>query len=83
MSPAPEEIAGWRGRMLKKDGDTTVIYTNIEDEKANSDSVCFIRKASAGPTDQPDSYTAWTNNEGSSTKIPTIDIPWAVVKRTR
>ena len=32
MSAAPEEIAGWRGRTLEKDGDTTVIYTNIVDE---------------------------------------------------
>ena len=30
MSAAPEEIAGWRGRTLAKDGDTTVIYTNID-----------------------------------------------------
>ena len=30
MSAAPEEIAGWRGRTLEKDGDTTVIYTNID-----------------------------------------------------
>ena len=36
MSAAPEEITGWRGRMLEKDGDTTVIYTNIEDEVPNS-----------------------------------------------
>ena len=36
MSAAPEEIAGWRGRMLEKDGDTTVIYTNIEDEVPTS-----------------------------------------------
>ena len=36
MSAAPEEIAGWRGRTLEKDGDTTVIYTNIEDEVPTS-----------------------------------------------
>ena len=36
MSAAPEEIAGWRGRTLAKDGDTTVIYTNIEDEVPTS-----------------------------------------------
>ena len=35
MSAAPEEIAGWRGRTLENDdGDTTVIYTNIEDSVA-------------------------------------------------
>ena len=35
MSAAPEEIAGWRGRTLENaDGDTTVIYTNIEDAEA-------------------------------------------------
>ena len=34
MSAAPEEIAGWRGRTLANDGDTTVIYTNIEDAVA-------------------------------------------------
>ena len=36
MSAAPEEIAGWRGRTLAKDGDTTVIYTNIMDEVPTS-----------------------------------------------
>ena len=36
MSAAPEEIADWRGRTLEKDGDTTVIYTNIEDEVPTS-----------------------------------------------
>ena len=29
---APEPITGWRGATLEKDGDTTVIYTNIENE---------------------------------------------------
>ena len=36
MSAAPEEIAGWRGRTLAKDGDTTVIYTNIENAAAKT-----------------------------------------------
>ena len=36
MSAAPEEIVGWRGRTLEKDGDTTVIYTNIKDEVPTS-----------------------------------------------
>ena len=37
MSAAPEEITGWRGRTLEKDGDTTVIYTNIADAVAKDD----------------------------------------------
>ena len=44
MSAAPEEIVGWRGRTLKKDGDTTVIYTNIEDAGANAHRWQFMRE---------------------------------------
>ena len=48
MSAAPEEIAGWRGSTLKKDGDTTVIYTNIKDEVPTSLDDLYAR-ASALP----------------------------------
>ena len=49
MSAAPEEIAGWRGRTLAKDGNTTVIYTNIKDEVPTSVRCTFYAKASALP----------------------------------
>ena len=47
MSAAPEEIAGWRGRTLEKDGDTTVIYTNIEDEVPTALGLIYERASSA------------------------------------
>ena len=75
MSAAPEEISGWRGRTLKKDGDTTVIYTNIEDEVPTAFRLLYTR-ASAGPT-APDIYTV-TDGDGSADE-PTIN--WAVVER--
>ena len=71
MSAAPEEIAGWRGRTLEKDGDTTVIYTNIEDEvpTAFGGFGGLYTKASAGPN-APENYTM--SNDGGTDALPTI-----------
>ena len=71
-SPAPEEIAGWRGRTLVKDGDTTVIYTNIEDEVPTLLDGIYAR-ASKLPG-APQTY-AVTDDGGEST------INWMDVKR--
>ena len=63
-SPAPEEIAGWRGRMLKKDGDTTVIYTNIEDEVPTALDGIYAR-ASKLPG-APQTYTVTVQRMGDA-----------------
>ena len=78
MSAAPEEIAGWRGRTLTKDGDTTVIYTNIMDEvpTALGGRGGLYTKASAGPN-APENYTV--NVLGGTDALPTIK--WSDVKR--
>ena len=72
MSAAPEEIAGWRGSTLKKDGDTTVIYTNIKDEVPTSLDVLYARASALPLADQ----TYPVTNDGD---LKTIE--WADVKR--
>ena len=50
MSPAPEEITGWRGATLtNEDGDTTVVYTNIEN--AEAEKISDLYRASSDPGD--------------------------------
>ena len=76
MSAAPEEIAGWRGRMLKnEDGDTTVIYTNIEDAEAKTIGEIYD---SASDFREPDHYYDVVADASDDTED---DIPWSVVKR--
>ena len=58
MSAAPEEIADWRGRTLEKDGDTTVIYTNIEDEVPTSLDDLYARASGLPKAAQTYSVTA-------------------------
>ena len=72
MSAAPEEIAGWRGRTLAKDGDTTVIYTNIKDEVPTSLDDLYARATAVPMAAQ--TYPVTTDG-GMKT------IKWADVKR--
>ena len=72
MSAAPEEIAGWRGRTLAKDGDTTVIYTNIMDEVPTSLDDLYAR--ASGLPKAPQTYTVTTTGGGST-------INWEDAKR--
>ena len=64
MSAAPEEIAGWRGRTLEKDGDTTVIYTNIEDEVPTSLDDIYAR--ASGLPKAAQTYSVTDDGEGST-----------------
>ena len=78
MSAAPEEIAGWRGRTLENDdGDTTVIYTNIEDAEAKTIGLIYDSASSFG---EPDLYYDVVNAVEPGTETE-HDIPWSVVKR--
>ena len=72
MSAAPEEIADWRGRTLEKDGDTTVIYTNIEDEVPTSLDGLYARASSLPGAAQ--TYMVTTSGD-----VATIE--WADAKR--
>ena len=64
MSAAPEEIAGWRGRTLEKDGDTTVIYTNIEDEVPTSLDDLYAR--ASGLPKAAQTYSVTDDGTGST-----------------
>ena len=74
MSAAPEEIAGWRGRTLENDdGDTTVIYTNIDDAVAKE--IGNIYKSSA-PAGEPARYSVLADVTDLGQEIP-----WSVTER--
>ena len=77
MSAAPEEIAGWRGRKLENDGDTTVTYTNIEDAEAKTIGLIYDSASSFG---EPDLYYDVVDAVEPGTETE-HDIPWSVVKR--
>ena len=64
MSAAPEEIVGWRGRTLQKDGDTTVIYTNIEDEVPTSLDDLYAR--ASGLPKAAQTYSVTDDGTGST-----------------
>ena len=72
MSAAPEEIAGWRGRTLEKDGDTTVIYTNIKDEVPTALGLIYAPASTA--LGVPQAHLVTDDGVGDSIK-------WSDVKR--
>ena len=78
MSAAPEEIAGWRGRLLENDGDTTVIYTNIEDAVAKE--IGDTYGAASGPG-EPEHYDVTADSDVAVGTATAYDIPWSKVKR--
>ena len=69
----PDEITGWRGVTLEKDGDTTVIYSNIED--AESKEIGDIYGAASDPG-EPEHFDVV-----ATVGADAHDIPWSVVER--
>ena len=75
----PDEITGWRGVTLEKDGDTTVIYSNIED--AESKEIGNIYGAASGPG-EPEHFDVRDATAVIADSDTEHDIPWSVVKRS-
>ena len=74
-STPPDGITGWRGATLDKDGDTTVIYTDIADSVAKK--IGDIYDSASGPG-EPEHFDVVTDPTG----LNEHDIPWSKVKRS-
>ena len=74
-STPPDGITGWRGATLDKDGDTTVIYTDIADSVATK--IGKIYGAASDPADPAAHYDVV-----AAVDADRHDIPWSAVKRT-
>ena len=72
---APDEITGWRGAILTKDGAEVHVYTNIDDSKATAIGEIYGIGTNKDPG-EPVHYDVV--NEVAEGRH---DIPWAVVKR--
>ena len=70
---APDAIAGWRGAMLEKGGDTIVVYTNIESAEATSLDGLYASNPPAGGAKTYNVHD--TSNADNS-------IPWSHVTRS-
>ena len=75
MSAAPEEIVGWRGRTLENDGDTTVIYTNIENAAATP--IRRLYRSASDTAELAVHYNVLAQLDSDMNK----DILWADAKR--
>ena len=71
----PDEITGWRGVTLEKDGDTTVVYSNIADSVATEIGDIYGFGTDRAPGEPAHYDVVERVAEGRH------DIPWAVVKR--
>ena len=72
---APDEITGWRGAILTKDGAEVHVYTNIDDSKATAIGDIYGIGANKDPGEPAHYDVVDVVAEGQH------DIPWAVVKR--
>ena len=71
----PDEITGWRGVTLEKDGDTTVIYTDIADSMATKIGDIYGFGTGRAPG-EPAHYDVVAVLDADR-----HDIPWSVVER--
>ena len=77
-SSRPDGITGWRGATLKKDGDTTVIYSNIADSVATEIGDIYGAASDPGEPEHFDVTADTAVEDGTPTAH---DIPWSEVKR--